>query len=120
MANKHITVGINSYEQVKTFKYSGFLSKNLNSVREEVKCGLKAGDSGYYCVQTLLYSKLLSKNLKIKIYKTIILPFLLYSCETWSLTLMDERRLRVFGNRILRRIFGSKKDENGESRRLHK
>ena len=64
----------------------------------------------------LLY---LSKDLKIKIYKTIILPVVLYGCETWSLTLREECRLRVFENRILRQIFGPKRDENGEWRRLH-
>ena len=64
-------------------------------------------------------SRLLSKNLKTKIYKTIILPVVLYCCETWSLTLREESRLRVFENRILRRIFGPKRDENGEWRRLH-
>ena len=64
-------------------------------------------------------SRLLSKNLKIKIYKTIILLVVLYGCETWSLTLREESRLRVFENRILRRIFGPKGDENGEWRRLH-
>ena len=57
--------------------------------------------------------------MKIKIYKTIILPVVLYGCETWSLTLREESRLRVFENRILRRIFGPKRDENGEWRRLH-
>jgi len=56
-------------------------------------------------------SSLLSKNIKIKIYKTIILPFVSYWCETWSLTLREERRLRVFENRVLRRIFGLKRDE---------
>jgi hypothetical protein len=54
---------------------------------------------------------MLSKNLKIRIYKTIILPVVLYGCETWSLTLREEHRLRVFENRVLRRIFGPKKDE---------
>ena len=54
------------------------------------------------------------KNLKIKIYKTIILPVVLYGCEIWSLTLTEECRLRVFEDRILRRIFGPKRDENGE------
>ena len=61
--------------------------------------------------QNLLSSSLLSKNLKIKVYRTIILPVVLYGCETWSLTLREERRLRVFENRILRRIFGPKRDE---------
>ena len=60
-----------------------------------------------------------SKNLKIKIYKTIVLPVVLYGCGTWSLTLREECRLRVFENRILRQIFGPKRDENGEWRRLH-
>jgi len=60
-------------------------------------------------VQKLLSSSLLSKNIKIKIYRNIISPFALYGCETWSLTLKEERRLRVFENRVLRRIFGSKR-----------
>jgi hypothetical protein len=53
------------------------------------------------------------KNLKIKIYKTVILPVVLYGCETWSLTLREEHRLRVFENRVLRRIFGPKREEDG-------
>ena len=67
-----------------------------------------------------LSSSLLSKKLKIKIYRTIILPVLLYGCETWSLTLREEQRLRVFENRVLRRVFGPKRDEvTGEWRKLH-
>jgi hypothetical protein len=63
---------------------------------------------------------LLSKNTKIKIYRTAILPVVLYGCETWSLTLREEHRLRVFENRVLRRIFGPKRDEvTGEWRRLY-
>jgi hypothetical protein len=65
-------------------------------------------------------SRLLSRNVKVKIYKTIILPVVLYGCETWSLTLKVEHRLRVFENRVLRRIFGPKRDEvTGEWRKLH-
>ena len=56
----------------------------------------------------------------IKIYRTIILPVVLYGCETWSLTLREERRLRVFENRVLRKVFGPKREEvTGEWRRLH-
>jgi len=67
-----------------------------------------------------LSSRLLSKNLKIKIYRTIILPVVLYGCETWSLTLREERKLRLFENMVLRRIFGPRRDEvMGEWRRLH-
>jgi hypothetical protein len=63
---------------------------------------------------------LLSRNIKIKIYRIIILPFIFYGCETWSLTLRKERRLRVFENRMLRRIFGPKRDEvTREWRKLH-
>ena len=67
-----------------------------------------SGNAYYYSVQNLLSSRLLSKNTKIKIYGNIILP-LLYGCETWSLTLRYERRLRVFENRVLRRIFGPRR-----------
>jgi hypothetical protein len=67
-----------------------------------------------------LSSRLLSRNVKVKTYKTIILPVVLYGCETWSLTLREEHRLRVFENRVLRRIFGPKRDEvAGEWRKLH-
>ena len=71
-------------------------------------------------MQNLLPSRLLSKILKIKIYKTIILPVVLYGCETWSLTLREERRLRVFENGVVRRIIGPKRDEvRWEWRKLH-
>ena len=62
-------------------------------------------------MQNHLSSRLLSKNLRIKIYRTIILPVVLYGYETWSLTLREERRLRVFENKVLRRIFGPRRDE---------
>jgi hypothetical protein len=71
-------------------------------------------------VKNLLSSILLFKNAKTKIYKSVILPVGLHGCETWSLTLREECRLRVFENRVLRRIFGPKRDEvTGEWRRLH-
>ena len=71
-------------------------------------------------MQKLLSSTVLSKNVKIKIYGTVTLPVVLYGCETWSLTLRQGRRLRVFENRVLRRIFGPKGDEaRGEWRKVH-
>jgi len=71
-------------------------------------------------MQYLLSSSLLSKNLNIKIYRTIILPIVLYVCETWSLTLREECRLWVFENWVLRRMFGPKRAEaTGEWRKLH-
>ena len=83
---------------------------NQNSIQEEIKSRLKSGNACYHSVQNLLSSSFLPKNLKIKIYRIIILPVVLYGCETWSLTLREERRLRVFENRVLRRIFGPKRD----------
>ena len=74
----------------------------------------------YVACLNLLSSRLLSKTLKINIYRTIILPVVLYGCETWSLTLREERKLRVFENMVLRRIFGPRRDDvTGEWRRLH-
>jgi len=72
-------------------------------------------------VQNLLSSRLLSQNLKIKIHRNIILPVVLYGCETWSLILWEECRLRVSENRVLGKIFRPKRDEvTGECRKLHK
>jgi len=84
---------------------------NQNSIAEEIKNRLRSGNACYHSVQNLLSSRLLSKNLKIKIYRTIIAPVVLYGCETWSLTLRDEMKLRVFENMVLRRIFGPRRDE---------
>jgi hypothetical protein len=71
-------------------------------------------------MQNLLFSSLLSKNLKIQIYRTMILPVVFYGCETWSPTLREEHRIRVFDNRELRRIFGPRRDEvTREWRKLH-
>jgi len=97
-----------SIERAEEFKYLGTTVTNKNSIQEEIKSRLKLGNACYYSVQNLLSSSLLSKYLKIKIYRTIILPVVLYGCETWSLTLREERRLRVFEKRLLRRIFGPK------------
>ena len=105
---------------VEEFKYLWTTLTNKNSMQEEIKSRLKLGNACYYSVQNILSSSLLSKNLKIKIYRTIILPVVLYGCEIWSLKLREERRLRVFGNRVLRRIFGPKRDEvTVEWRKLH-
>jgi len=107
-------------ERVEEFRYLGTTLTNQNSIQEEIKSRLKSGNACYYLVQNLLSSRLLSKNLKIKIYRTIILPVILYGCETWSLTLREERRLRVFENRVLGKVFGPNRDEvTGEWRKLH-
>ena len=105
---------------MKEFKYLGTTLTNQSSIAEEMKIRLRSGNACYNSVQNLLSSRLLFKNLKIKIYRTIILPVVLYGCETWPLTLRDERKLRVSENMVLRRIFGPRRDEvTGEWRRLH-
>jgi hypothetical protein len=85
-------------------------------------CELRLIYKGCFChsAQNLLSSHLLSKNVKVRIYKTIILPVVLYGCETWSLTVREEHKLRMFENRELRRIFGPKGDGMTEGcRKLH-
>jgi uncharacterized protein (UPF0332 family) len=84
---------------------------NQNSIQEEIKSRLKSGNACYYSVQHLLSSSLFSKNIKMKIYRTVILLLVLYGCETRSLTLRMERRLRALENRVRRRIFGPKRDK---------
>jgi len=91
---------------------------NQNSIQEEIKGRLRSGKVCCHLVENLSSSSLLSKNMKIRIYGTIILPVVLYGCETWSLTLRKECRLKVFGNRVLKRMFGPERDEvTGEWRK---
>jgi len=109
-----------SIEMVEEFKYLGTTLTTQNSFQEEIKSRLKLGNACYYSVQNIISSSLLSKNLNIKIYRTIILLVVLYGCETWSLTLREERGPRVFENRVFRRVFGPKRKEVTEEwRKLH-
>jgi len=109
-----------SFESVEEFKYLETTLTNQNSIQEENLSRLKSRNVCYYSVQNLLSSSLLTKNLKIKIYRSIIMPVVLYGCETCFLTLREECRLRLFDNRVLGRIFGPKRDElTGKWRKLH-
>ena len=106
---------------VEEFKYLGTTLTNQNSIQEEIKSRMKSGNVCYHSVQNLLSYSFLFQNLKIKIYRTIILPVVFYESEIWSLTLRKERRLTVFENRVLRRIFGPRMDEvTREWRKLRK
>ena len=105
---------------MEEFKYLGTTLTNKNSIQEEIKSRVKLGNVCYYWVQNILSSSLLPKDIKIKTYRNTILPVVVYGCETGSLTLREERRLRMFENRVLRRVFGPKKDNvTGEWRKLH-
>ena len=77
------TIQIRVVKRVEEFKYSGTTLTNQNSIQEEIKSRLKLRNACYHSVRNLLSSSLLFKNLKIKIYRTIILPVVLYGCETW-------------------------------------
>jgi hypothetical protein len=138
-------------ERVEQSKYLGTTLINQNSNQEEIKSRFKSGNAFYHLVQNLLSSSLLTKNIKmnpfnaelnpichllallaahhilqlrrvrVNVNRTIIFPVVLYGCETWSLTLWEESRLRVFENRVPQKIFWPKRDkETGEWRKLHK
>ena len=109
------------FERVEQFKYMGTNLKNQNCIREEIKSRLKSGNACYHSVQNLLSFGLLSINMKIKINRSVILSVVLYGCDTWFLMWREERRLRVFESRVLRKTLGPKRAEvTGEWRRLHK
>jgi hypothetical protein len=109
---QNIKTANESFENLAKFKYVGTTLTNQND-------SLYSGNACYYSVQNLFSSRLISKNLKIKTYKTVILPVVLYGCKTWSLTLGEGHILRVFENRVLRKIFGPKREEDGSWRKLH-
>jgi hypothetical protein len=102
------------------FRYLETTVTNQSLIQEEIKRRPNLGNGYYHSVQNRLSSPLLPKNMNIRIYKTIILPMVLYECETWSLTLREDHRLRVFESRVLRRIYGPKRDDMaGGCRKVH-
>jgi hypothetical protein len=109
--NWGIKIANKLFENASQFRYLGMTVTNQNLIQEEIRSRLNSGYDCYHSVQNLLSSHLLSKNVKIRIYKTIILPVVLYGCETLPLTLREEHRLRLFENRVLRRIFGPRREE---------
>jgi len=99
-----IKIDNSSFERVEEFKYLGTTLTKQNSIQEKIKSSLKSGNACYHSVHNRLSCSLLSKNLKFKIYRTIILPVVMYGCESSSFTLRVECKLRVSENRLLRRI----------------
>jgi len=117
--NHSVRINNSTFERVEEFKYLGTTLTHQNFIAEEIKSRLRLENACYHSVQNLLSSSLISKNLKIKEHITITLPVFLYGFESWSLTLREERKLRVFENMVLR-IFGPRRDEvMGEWRKLH-
>jgi len=92
------------FERLEEFNYLKTTPMKQNSIQEEIKCRLNLVNACYHLVQKLLSSSLLSKNVKIRTYRSIILPVVLYGFETWSLILKEEGRLRMYENTVLRRI----------------
>jgi hypothetical protein len=120
IGQKHsIKIAKRYFEDVTKFKYLGTTLTDKNCIHEEIKSRPNSGNACYSPVQSLLSSRMLSGNVKVKIYRTIILPVVFHGCETCSLTLREEHRLKMFENRVLRRIFGPKTEEvTGEWRQL--
>ena len=109
--NQNIVFENLSFEKMQKFKYLRVTVTNMNDIHKEIKRRINMGNECYYSREKILSFHLLSKKLKVNVYKTIILPVVLYGCETWSLTLRKEHRLRVFKNKVLRKISGVKRDE---------
>jgi hypothetical protein len=103
-----IKIGHKLLENMAQFKYLVIRITNQNLFKEEIKRRLNSGNACYHSVKNLPSPHLLLKNVEVRIYKTITV--VLYGCKTWSLTVRKEHELRVFENRVLRRMFGPKRD----------
>jgi len=116
----HIKIGNKSFEWVKHFRYFVITLTTLHCIHEKIKTRLKLGNVCYHSAQNILSCSLLSKNITTKIFRSNILPAILFGCEICSLTQREKHKLRVFENRVLRKIFGPNRDEATEAlRRLH-
>ena len=99
--NGNLIVCDKIFERASNFKYLGSILNQTNEIREKLKKRINLGNACFYSVRKLLDSRILSRRLKIRIYRTLILPVVLYGSEAWSLTLQDEKGFRVFENKVL-------------------
>lgn len=111
---QNITIGEHNFQGVESFVYLGAIIRNDNSMQFCIQDRIQAGNRSYHANKKLLQCKLLSRQVKLTIYKTIIRPVVTYGCEAWTMTIADEAALRIFERKILRRILGAKRLENGE------
>ncbi|CAH2097037.1 unnamed protein product [Euphydryas editha] len=114
----HIKIGDSDVEGVESFKYLGSMLTGQNEMDDEIKARIVSGNKCFYSCSEIFFSKLLSVSSKLTVYRTIIRPVVTYACETWMLTQRDEQRLTIFERKVLRRIFGTVKNDNGTYRHL--
>jgi hypothetical protein len=115
--NQYISIANELFENAANSKYLGTTLTNKNDIHDEIKSRLNSGNACYYSVQNLLSSHLIS-TWRLK-YIKLVLPVVFYGCETWPLILREEHRLRVSENRMLRRVFGTEREEDRTWRKLH-
>jgi len=111
--NTSVSVGAGSLEWVKSFKYLGATLTEDNSESTEISARILSANRSYFSLAKVLGNRLLSRRNKLRIYKTIIRPVVVYACETWAMTVRDMHRLDRFERKVLRRIFGPRRDGAG-------
>jgi len=109
----HLQCRIYEFEHVKELFYLGSQLNQTNSANCEIQTRIISGNRCNYSCGTLMKSRALNRSLKLKIYKTLLRPAVTYGCEAWTLTNRNEQQLRIFEQKILRKIFGPVQDENG-------
>ena len=112
----HLRSGKHEFEHVKEFSSLGSQLNQTNSTNTEIQTRIVSGNRCYYAYGKLMKSRKLNRSSKLKIYKSLIRPVVAYGCEAWTLTAGDEKSLRIFERRILRKIFGPVQNEDGSWR----
>jgi hypothetical protein len=108
-----LEIGDMSFESIQSFKYLGSTVNQNNTIEDEIKERLIAGNKAFYADQKMFQSKLLSKKFKLNLYWTLIRPIVTYTCETWVLKENSIQKLMILGKKTLRKIFGPTKEVNG-------